>query len=189
MLRKNTDRFRKKILVTLFLLVILIIVFTLNKTTLKTYVNVESGWEIQYLNSLTISSRETDDVVVKNGIGKAIKFWRFGPTQNEGTEFHDGLFIEIFTVTKDAQTSLEQFAIENSKSYYPPTTNQATKINVNEIIGYQTVRNEYGRTTQVFLPYKNSDDKVLWFIIFAEGKNKQKYEQEYKKMLNTFRFI
>lgn len=183
---------QKKSLILLLIIILSVIVFLiLRREGTKVFQENNLGWEIIYPANIKVASNPAGQRVVGHEtVGDAVDFWQDGPTQIEGTEFHDGLLITMFVVKKDPNIALEDFASEKSKSGVgKPISYPVSEIEVNGIKGYQSLVQGFGKTLYVFLPFKNTDDKVLMMYIFAEGKYKSSYDAEYKKMLKTFRFL
>src|SRR3989304_8048422 len=157
---------------------------SVEKIPMKVYYEKKSGWKMSYPADMkVVSSPVKERVIDPDAIGNAVDFWIYGPTQNEGTEFHDGLFITIFTANKNPDTNLKEFADQKSKYNQGNSTYPVTRLLANGISGYQFLNPEYGRTLNIFLPYEDREDKVLIMYIVSEGKYKNNYDNIYKNML------
>lgn len=155
-----------------------------------TYMSEDKKWQLMYPADVTAEKREAAQIGPA-GVGEVGVFYKLGPTQTSGTEFHDGLSMTVGTMQKPANTTLEKFAdeqinpnpeVSTTKTAYQPLT-------VNGLSGVSTIVSGMGTFKMVFLTAPGNNELVYYFSILAEGADKTTYEKITNDMLQSFKLL
>lgn len=157
---------------------------------MTTYKNTVSMWEMDYPSDQNFKvDKRAATQVGPNGLDEAVVFSMLGPTQTDGTEFHDGISFTVGTKKKTAAQTVMQFADEDSKPDPETTTRTPLKaIEVNGLEGVETTVSGLGTFRFVYLEYPGKTDRVYYLAIFSEGpgESNAKYDAITESMLQSF---
>lgn len=153
----------------------------------KTYIDTKYKWSIQYPDELTLTPTGAGRVYGPISISE-IDLIKKGPTQKEGTEPYDGLYITIGTVRRNQIITLKEFADLETKPPRVGSRNFFKEVNVNGLQGYQALTQGEGSQLNILLPYRQTVDKAIWITAISEGTDKPHYDQILNQILSTFRF-
>lgn len=158
---------------------------------LTTYTNTVSMWQLDYPSDQNFKAEKRAATQVgPNGLDEAVVFSMLGPTQTDGTEFHDGISFTVGTKKKTAAQTVMQFADEDSKPDPETTTRTPLKaITVNGLDGVETTVSGLGTFRFVYLEYPGKTDRVYYLAIFSEGPgaSNAKYDAITEAMLQSFK--
>ena len=160
-------------------------------TNLKTYINEEENWQIDYPadQNFRILKRESTQIG-QNGMGTVVVFSKLGPTQTEGTEIHDGIAFTIGLKQKKSVQTVKEFADEDSKPD-PGTTSRTPlkEVTINGHKGIETTVSGLGEARIIYLEYPVYKDRVYYIAIFATGpgETQGEYDTLVENMLQSFK--
>ncbi len=158
---------------------------------LITYKNTVSMWQIDYPSGENFKAEKRPATQVgPNGLDEAVVFSMLGPTQTDGTEFHDGISFTVGTKKKTAAQTVMQFADEDTKPDPETTTRTPLKaITINGHKGVETTVTGLGTFRFVYLEYPGKTDRVYYLAIFSEGpgESNAKYDAITEAMLQSFK--
>src|SRR3989344_8469207 len=146
----------------------------------KTYTNKEQGFEVKYPNDLEVILRD----------GRYILFSKSGPTQEEGTGFHDGIWLQIKTANLNGQNFetavknlYDQRIREWSLSPPPPTLSKPlTEILFNSKTAFTYTVIGAGILEHIFV----ASDKIYAEIVNSTADpTNQGYQNTATKILST----
>jgi hypothetical protein len=154
------------------------------------YISEDGNWQMDYWNELDVSERSASELGPDNiGVG-SVNFSKVGPTQAEGTEFYDGLSINVGVVKKGANESIEQYADRKTQSQDPNLPHDRKyfrAVEINGHKGYEAYVEAYGNYTMIFLEYPVLKDRVYQISIISVGPDKEQYDSVWRKMVNSFK--
>lgn len=157
---------------------------------LSTYTNTVSMWKIDYPSDQNFKAeKHAATQVGPNGLDEAVVFSMLGPTQTDGTEFHDGISFTVGTKKKTATQTVMQFADVDSKPDPETATRTPLKaISINGLEGVETTVSGLGTFRLVYLEYPGKTDRVYYLAIFSEGPgaSNAKYDAISEAMLQSF---
>ena len=165
---------------------------TVQRENWETYKNTVDNWQIDYPTNenFKITPHEAAQIG-PNGTGEPVVFAKLGPTQTEGTEFHDGISISIGVLKKDESLSLKDFADSQTKpdENIGSTRTPLKEVEINGAKGIETTVSSLGTFRQIFLEYPVLNNKVYFISIFADGpeKSANQYKIISEEMLNSFK--
>ncbi len=156
----------------------------------KTYTSATQKWQIDYPSNFKLDKRAGTQIG-PNGLGEVIILSFLGPTQGEGTEFHDGVSYTIGVMKKSANQTLQTFADEQTKPNpeVGSTRTPLEKIEINGLSGLETTVTGMGEFRIIFLNYPGDDTKVYYMAIFSDGpgESNSEYDAITEDMLNSFK--
>lgn len=157
---------------------------------LTTYTNTVSMWEMDYPSDKKFKAeKHLATQVGPNGLDEAVVFSMLGPTQTDGTEFHDGISFTVGVKKKTAAQTVMQLADEDSKPDPETATRTPLKaITVNGLEGVETTVSGLGTFRFVYLEYPGKTDRVYYLAIFSEGPgaSNAEYDAITEAMLQSF---
>lgn len=156
----------------------------------KTYTSTSQKWQIDYPSNFRLDKRAGTQIG-PNGLGETIVLSFLGPTQGEGTEFHDGISYTIGVMKKSANQTLEALADEQTKPNpeIGSTRTSLKAIEINGLSGIETTVTGMGEFRIIFLNYPGDDTKTYYMAIFSDGpgKSNSEYDAITEDMLNSFK--
>lgn len=159
-------------------------------TNLLTYTSSDSKWQMNYPKDVTVEKRDGTHIG-PTGFGEVAMFYKHGPTQTTGTEFHDGLSVIVGVMKKPALTTLEKFADEqttpnpevgSTRTPFVPTT-------IGGMNGISTITTGMATFKVIFLPIPGNNEAVYYVSVFAEGADKVAYQSITDQMLASFKLL
>jgi hypothetical protein len=156
----------------------------------KTYTSATQKWQIDYPSNFKLDKRAGTQIG-PNGTGEVIILSFLGPTQGEGTEFHDGISYTIGVMKKPANQTLQDLADEQTKPNpeVGSTRTPLKPIEINGLSGLETTVTGMGEFRIIFLNYPGDDTKTYYMAIFSDGpgKSNSEYDVVTEDMLNSFK--
>lgn len=146
------------------------------------YIDQEQEFSIEYSEEITAEERADGYT----------SFYLFGPTQEENTEFYDGISIRIRQEELEENMTLEEKAEElvNQVSPVGEITQEVQETTLNGYEGYTysslTVGSE---TTSYLLKYPGSETKYLHVVNATADPEDQGYEETAETMLSTLELL
>jgi hypothetical protein len=156
----------------------------------KTYSNTSPSWQIKHPADLQPKTElYTQFMAVGKGVGQAVTFSKYGSTQRTETELYDGFSLGIATAVKDRNTTLKNFADNETKPNpeIGSTREYIVETTVNGIKGYEAHVTGLGKNRYIFFSDPKDNTKVIRFFIISEGPNKADNDMIINQMLSTFK--
>lgn len=154
--------------------------------------SIPDGWE-QYENeAMGFSMAHPESVNVQPseipGQGPSVRFFEWGPTQEEGTELYDGLSITVTQVPMNAGSVKEaaEQALTSTRQAAQEVLEPVHETNLGGKTGYAFRVRSQGEHTTAFLPLSSDDDTLLRISYRAHDPTLQGFEQTLETMLETF---
>lgn len=163
----------------------------------KTYQKSDVGFQLKYPSSVS-----TESTAYSSGSGGYATLSIKGPTQKEGTDIHDGMY--IFTKTLAFVSSLENVAKEDQESIKsneygilvtvvnpkPKVSFDIKQVTIGEANGVsQTIVIDGKKIDDKFIYVRLKDGKVLRIHRMSVGANYVEYSEIIDKILSTFKFL
>lgn len=157
---------------------------------MNTFVTADKSWQISYPEDV-IAERQAGTHIGPAGVGETAVFYKHGPTQTTGTEFHDGLAVVVGTLKKPAATTLAAFVDEQNVANpeVPMTKTPQASITVGGVTGITTTVTSMGTAKLIYLPVPNNAELVYFFSVVTEGAAKATYQQMADTMLSSFKLL
>lgn len=159
-------------------------------SNLLKYTSSDAKWEMMYPKDVTVEKRDGTHIGPA-GFGEVAMFYKHGPTQTTGTEFHDGLSVIVGTMKKSALTTLEKFADEqttpnpevgSTRTPFVPTT-------LGGMSGISTTITGMATFKVIFLTIPGNNEAIYYISVFAEGGDKATYQTVTDQMLASFKLL
>ncbi len=159
-------------------------------TNLLTYTSSDSKWQMNYPKDVTVEKRDGTHIG-PTGFGEVAMFYKHGPTQTTGTEFHDGLSVIVGVMKKPALTTLEKFADEQTtpNPEVGSTRTPFVPTSIGGMNGISTITTGMATFKVVFLPIPGNNEAVYYVSVFAEGADKVAYQTITDQMLASFKLL
>jgi hypothetical protein len=166
---------------------------TASSSALPTAVSIPEGWSIFTSNQYNFTLSYPDDWQAGDqgrhfSEGSDLLYvFIVGPTQREQTEFYDGAFLAAGQPLAIGQQSIEVWA----KNYYGEKNIDGEPNEFsNVVIGSHQFYKIYACGLGCFNYYNILKDGLVYrFVTFAEGKNKQQYQEALNIMLTSLTFF
>lgn len=163
---------------------------TITRTSPKPTSQDEMDWQTYTSQDLGFAVRHPEDVEVQRRQDGSITFIKWGPTQREGTEFYDGIRVQITQGQlggKSLRAFVEQKVQEEKNDPVTQTVSSIEQVSIGGKIGYKYDISAFGDRTINYLPKGNGE--YLRIIDGTIEPKNQGFKQTVKRMLASLRII
>lgn len=128
------------------------------------------------------------DVQKVNGI---VRFYKYGPTQQEDTELYDGVIVTIQTIdlkNENLNEYVDNQIAQTSQNGVAEITESKSKTIVNGYPGYTYSTRSIGEAKNIFLQ-QNDSSFAVWITTIVADPGNIGFQSDVDSILNTFTFL